>query len=83
MNFSHSFLTIFLSSSLMLLARAEKLCWKNLYMYINFTWSDTFAKLMFVKFFPPIGKFVVLNAPSLRPFKKRKNQNQKDCVLLN
>ena len=49
---------------------------------MNFIWSNIFAKLMFVKFFPPIDKFAVLHAPGLRPFKKRKNQNQTDCELL-
>ena len=49
---------------------------------MNFTWSNIFAKLMFVKFFPPTDKFAVVHAPSLRPFKKRKNQNQTDCELL-
>ena len=76
-NFSHLLPISFLFSSLMLLARAERFCWKNLYMSINFTWSDMFAKLMFVEFFPPVDKFLVLHASSLRPFFKKKIKTKK------
>ena len=38
---------------------------------------------MFIKFEAPIDKFVVCRSPSLRPFKKKKNnQNQIDYARL-
>ena len=48
---------------------------------MSFTWSNMFAKFMFVKFFPPMDKFVVLHAPTLRLLKNQ-NQNRIDYGLL-
>lgn len=64
----------------MLLARTERLCRKYLMVSMNFTRSDIFAKFILVKFLPPNTRFLVLQAPNLRPFTKKKKSKRKDCV---
>ena len=61
----------------MLLARTERLCRKYLMVSMNFTRSDIFAKFILVKFLPPNTRFLVLQAPNLRPFKKKKKSKTK------
>ena len=63
----------------MLLARTERFFRKYLIVSMNFTRSDIFALCFFmlVKFLPLNERFVVLQAPNLKPFKKKKKLKTK------
>ena len=81
-NFLHFFITASVSSSVMVLAKVAKLCWKYFIVSIKTTWFPICAKLISVWFF-----FHLLKCPwssksrPLSPSQKRRNQNEKGYVL--
>ena len=76
MNFLHSHFTAALSSSVMVLARTPKLCWKYLVVSIKVTWKPMFSKFISVGFLPPIEISLVLQEPALIPFSKEKKSKR-------
>lgn len=80
--FLHFFITASVSSSVMVLAKVAKLCWKYFIVSIKTTWFPICAKLISVGVF-----FHLLKCPwssksqTLSPSQKKRNQNEKGYVL--
>ena len=81
----HSVFLFSFSSSVIVAVKVDKLHWQYFLVSINFICSSIFAKFTFVKFDPPIEKFVVRQTPNFKSFLKKKikpKQVMNDCTYL-
>lgn len=72
----------FFSSSVKLLAKVPRLCWKYFIVLTKWNWFPMLAKLMFEVFFPAMFISRVIHMPDLKPFSKKKKWNlNKLCAI--
>ena len=73
-------LTTSFSSSVIVFSKKPKLCWKYLILLIKTIWLPLLAKFMLVGFLSPVEMSVVLQEPTLTPFRKKKKIETKKVV---